>query len=90
MGCCPVDAPEKDKTGSYCPAFSLDLSQVLKTKEVTLILHNLDDIEGKIKKLKDDISKDDVIIKQLYNKKESIKNKLNTLNNDLELFDIEN
>lgn len=75
---------EKEKAEKF-----LDLSQVLKTKEVTLILHNLDDIEGKIKKLKDDISKDDVIIKQLYNKKESIKNKLNTLNNDLELFDIE-
>lgn len=68
----------------------LQLSQRLKSKEVTLIIHNIENLEEKINYLKRELKENDNKLKEILEEKIKIKEKLVQANEELESFEMEN
>lgn len=67
----------------------LEISNKLKAKEVTLLLHNIDNINVKINSLKDDLNSKELKLKEILIEKDKYKKSLEALNEKLEKFELE-
>jgi len=67
----------------------LALSESLKSKEVTLVIYNIDNIENKIASIKRDILENDLKQKEFLKEINEYKIKLEALNKDMEKFQLE-
>ena len=68
----------------------IEISQKLKSKEVTLILNNLENLDNKVEALKSEISENEKSLKVILEKRESYKKKIEGLQGELEDFELEN
>lgn len=68
----------------------IDLSNKLKSKEVTVVLHNLESSENKIHLLKKQIEERDLKSNELLQKKNEVKKSLTRKNEELENFEMQN
>lgn len=68
----------------------LEISEKLKAKEVTLILHNIDDIESKINALKVELNNNELKLNEFAIEKGRYKQNLELLDDELEKFELEN
>ncbi|MCY6372385.1 chromosome segregation protein SMC [Clostridium ganghwense] len=68
----------------------LELSKLLKSKEVNLTIYNIDIIEKKIISFQNEIDENDVNLRKLLEEKRNIKEKLQQANEELEKFELEN